>query len=176
MMKLTVDPHYIYIVKNNITYKYNKFEINKILDNKELLGNLSGNDLIQIFKALYGIPSNYLEFFIKKVEIHYEQCKKFIYQSNKFWIDKETRNSLFNLLNSLDSNSEFELIVGEEIVKLSVSKVKDFLTQLEQYASACKVQTLKHINAIKDIKNVEDLLKYDYTLGYPKQINLNDFI
>lgn len=132
----------------------------------------------ELLKTLFGkIESWELQQILEnKCNMFLENSKYFQKNSLKYWIDKETRNSLFNLLNSLDSNSEFELIVGEEIVKLSVSKVKDFLTQLEQYASACKVQTLKHINAIKDIKNVEDLLKYDYTLGYPKQINLNDFI
>lgn len=148
---------------------------NYVYSNLEVLNTLTSAELLDIFSDY--IPENFPNFIIQKINAwHLLSIKNFVYNFKNFWIDKETRNSLFNLLNSLDSNAEFELIVGEEIVKLSVSRVKDFLTQLERYASACKVQTLKHINNIKDIKNVEDLLKYDYTLGYPNQINLNDFI
>lgn len=140
---------------------------------ENLFAVVSMEELLELLTYLVNISEDLPNIIEKKLNIDY---KKFKYSVKECWIDKETRNSLFNLLNSLDEKSNFDLIVGDEIVKLPVSKVKRFLTALEQYASICKVQTLKHVNNIKDIKNVEDLLKYDYTLGYPNQINLNDFI
>lgn len=162
-----------YIVVNNLhkILKCNAFS--EITQNEVLLNSLSAQDLCTIFDSDIDTLKNCTKIKVEKLS---EKLKKVQYKNFKFWIDKETRNSLFNLLVSLDENSDFDLIVETELITLPVFKVKKFLTALEQYASACKVQTLKHINNIKDIKNVEDLLKYDYTLGYPNQINLNDFI
>lgn len=169
---MKVDFNFVYVQKGDKIHKLNRANL-KLEKNLELLKDLEISEIFDILFQGVSRPFNTSEVLKAKLTIDH---KNFIYNNQQIWIDKETRNSLFNLLNSLEPQAEFDLIVEDKIVKLPVSKVKKFLTALEQYAAACKVQTLKHINNIKDIKNVEDLLKYDYTLGYPNQINLNDFI
>jgi capsule polysaccharide modification protein KpsS len=57
-------------------------------------------------------------------------------------------------------------------LEFSPEFVKEFLAKLEVYASSCYIQTQKHILAAKQLKNLEDILNYDYTTGYPEKITL----
>ena len=37
-----------------------------------------------------------------------------------------------------------------------------------------KSTTTKHLQAIKELKTVEDVVNYNYTSGYPDKITLNE--
>jgi hypothetical protein len=67
---------------------------------------------------------------------------------------------------------EIEMVVGDEVLKLTPEFVKQFILQLEAYAYKCYVNTAKHLAAASMINNSEDILKYDFTTGYPDKIVL----
>ena len=68
--------------------------------------------------------------------------------------------------------SEIEIIVGEHTVTLPAEFVKQFILDLEAYAYKCYVVTAKHYQNIKSLTNLEDIINYDYTVGYPDKIIL----
>ena len=96
----------------------------------------------------------------------------FYYNNKEYWLDKATRVGLQSLASYGSDN--MSLVLGDEIVKLSIDKIKEFLAQLEIYAGKCYINTARHLLAIKKLRTVEDIIKYDYTSGYPDKITLNE--
>lgn len=67
-----------------------------------------------------------------------------------------TRTTLWN------DGTRFDLVIDD---------ATQMLFDLEIYASQCYDNTQKHINAAASM--VKDFEKYDYTVGYPEQLNFN---
>lgn len=162
-----------------ISYKDHSYVIYKgdslktLLTNDELL-TLPLSTWKTIFEQKDGICYNDLLYRVLEQKIRYydtsSDVNSFYYNNEKYWFSKEIRTSLQNLANS--SSEDITLVLGNNLVKLSTDKVKEFLSQLEVYAGKCYVNTAKHLQSIKNLKTIEDLINYDYTSGYPSKITL----
>ena len=128
-----------------------------------------------LIKKLYGktFPKNLIKVLDYKIKQNDKSSdvNSFIYKDKFYWFDKNTRLGLMNLANC--SSDIIEVVLGEEIVEMSTEKLKNFLSQLEVYAGKCFINTQKHLNAIKQLKTVDELIDYDYTTGYPDKITLD---
>lgn len=114
----------------------------------------------------------YLPILSKKLEMYdkSDAVNSFIYKGNKYWLDKQQRSCMKTVAES--GLSEIEIIVGEHTVTLPAEFVKQFILDLEAYAYKCYVVTAKHYQNIKSLTNLEDIINYDYTVGYPDKIIL----
>ena len=97
-----------------------------------------------------------------------DNSKEFEYKGKKLWWDKSTRAGLLNLANS--STDNVAILIGDDIISFNLEFLKDLLAQLEVYSSKCLIVTHKHIKAIEKLQTFEDILKYNYTLGYPDKV------
>ena len=97
-----------------------------------------------------------------------DNSKEFKYKGKKLWWDKSTRAGLLNLANS--STDNVAILIGDDIISFNLESLKDLLAQLEVYSSKCLIVTHKHIKAIEKLQTFEDILKYNYTLGYPDKV------
>ena len=97
-----------------------------------------------------------------------DNSKEFEYKGKKLWWDKSTRAGLLNLANS--STDNIAILIGDDIISFNLESLKDLLAQLEVYSSKCLIVTHKHIKAIEKLQTFEDILKYNYTLGYPDKV------
>ena len=97
-----------------------------------------------------------------------DNSKEFEYKGKKLWWDKSTRAGLLNLANSSADN--VAILIGDDIISFNLEFLKDILAQLEVYSSKCLIVTHKHIKAIEKLQTFEDILKYNYTLGYPDKV------
>ena len=97
-----------------------------------------------------------------------DNSKEFEYKGKKHWWDKSTRAGLLNLANS--STDNVAILIGDDIISFNLESLKDLLAQLEVYSSKCLIVTHKHIKAIEKLQTFEDILKYNYTLGYPDKV------
>ena len=165
----------VFIGNNGKFYSVDSLEIVNVLNNTELLSEHSLKELDVLYKKYFGeYQYTYPEILQQKIKI-YDSSKdvnSFEYKDQSYWLDKNTRVGLMNLLNCVDDN--IELVLGDNILTLSVDKAKKFLSELEVYSSKCYVNTQKHLKAIKELKSVEELINYDYTTGYPNKIILNE--
>lgn len=161
----------IIIRKNNKSVSFSIKKLNDLLNN-EILDDLTFEDLLILWKNFYGIPSNINQYLQKKIELYDKSSNvnSFIYKDSEYWFDKNTRLGLMNL--ALCSGSNMQIVIGNELIEVNTDSFKEFLTQLEVYAGKCFINTQKHLNAIKDLKSIEDISKYDYTTGYPEKIKL----
>lgn len=97
-----------------------------------------------------------------------DNSKEFEYKGKKLWWDKSTRAGLLNLANS--STDNVAILIEDDIISFNLEFLKDILAQLEVYSSKCLIVTHKHIKAIEKLQTFEDILKYNYTLGYPDKV------
>lgn len=98
-----------------------------------------------------------------------EQVNMFTLNGINYWFDKATRTSLFQLINSVENDVEF--ILGDVNIILSKENALKFLSELEVYAQKCYLTTHKHLNSIKKLKTLEDIINYEYNKDYPDKIN-----
>lgn len=92
----------------------------------------------------------------------------FLIAGKEFWLDKSTRVGLQQLVNS--SKDNVSLVLGDQVLTIPKDIASEFLANLEVYAGECYLQTAKHQIAVNSINSVEELLKYDYTRGYPDKL------
>lgn len=171
-MKHIIKNASVIILTDNHKAEIPKNQFNKLIVDDKILEELSFDDLQKLWKDLYGVPKNIKEILKKKIELYNESftIKSFIYKDKEYWLDKNNRNSLWNLSNS--SLGDIEFVVGDEIITMNSIKLKAFLLKLEVYAYKCFVNTFKHLKASRDLSKLEDIINYDYTTGYPEKIIL----
>lgn len=162
----------------NITYNN---EVISVRRDASLQSMLSNKKLIQlpisIWKDIFiqkdGIVLEVVlkEILLKQINNHdvSNSINEFFINGKGFWLDKNTRLSLQQLVNSSDSN--VQIVLGDNIFTLSTEFANNFLSQLEVYAGKCFLQTAKHKLMLKNLNTIEDLVNYDYTRGYPQKLN-----
>ena len=112
---------------------------------------------------------------LKKSIVYYDNSKyvnSFYYQDKQYWLSKDMRIGLFRLIYSCAEQITLQL--NDNYLIISSDKLKEFLNQLEVYAGKCFSITAEHLQNIKQLSTIEELLKYDYTAKYPNKIILNE--
>lgn len=101
-----------------------------------------------------------------------DHVNEFYCQGRKMWLDKATRSGLMLRL-SAESNAGAKtttLWYGTHQISLPIENAINMLNLLELYASKCYDNTQGHLAAIEALETVEEVLKYDYTSGYPDKL------
>jgi hypothetical protein len=171
-MKYNIQDAYVVVRTDNHKATLLKSKFSEEILDSDVLKEMSLNDLLIIWKNLFGIPGNVKDILARKIELYSSSSNinSFIYEGKEYWLDKDNRNSLWNLSNS--SLGNLEIVIGDEVVTLSSLKLKAFLLKLEVYAYKCFVNTFKHLKAAKKLSEIEDIINYDYTTGYPDKVTL----
>lgn len=116
-----------------------------------------------------------LKTILKKSIVYYDNSKyvnSFYYQDKQYWLSKDVRIGLFRLIDS--GAKQITLQLNDNYLIISSDKLKEFLNQLEVYAGKCFSITAEHLQNIKQLSTIEELLKYDYTAKYPNKVILNE--
>ena len=102
-----------------------------------------------------------------------EDVNSFTLQGKQMWLPKETRVGLVNSV-TIEKNAGKETTVlwfGGERYELPVDTALQMLSALELYALECYNVTAAHKAAVNALERVEDVVAYDYTVGYPEKLN-----
>ena len=159
----------INIVKNS-TYTLNEiFNIYK----EEFPTNKQWSEILTVREGVLNFSS--LKNILEKSIAYYDTSKyvnSFYYQDKQYWLSKDIRIGLLRLI---DSDAEqITLQLNDNYLIISSDKLKEFLNQLEVYAGKCFSITAEHLQNIKQLSTIEELLKYDYTAKYPNKVILNE--
>lgn len=88
-----------------------------------------------------------------------------------YWLSAAKRNQLVRSVTSWKDagNKNYTLDLREYGVSVDIpcDTLLTMLDSLENYAVACYNATSKHINAVSQLTDIEELLEYDYTQDYP---------
>ena len=109
----------------------------------------------------YDTSSNVNEFFLNDISL---------------WLDKESRLSLKFRFESEMACGKDETILWYKGLQFSLklNDAMDMLYKIEKYASECYDNTQRHISMINSLQTLEEVNGYDYTLGYPDKLYLNN--
>lgn len=102
---------------------------------------------------------------------------KFGNQTLEYWADKHERDSLKNAVRDcIEMGREtYRLDLRDLKVSITVkcSQLLKLLSALEVYAVDCYNMTTDHEYAIKNCLNQQEIVEYDYTVGYPEKLEFN---
>ena len=161
-------------LKTGKRYSIKDFNLDTIIHKEDLISELDMNTLPETLYRVLGVyPTHlYLPILEKKIEMYdrSDNVNSFIYKGNKYWLDKQQRACMKTVAES--GLKEIEIVFDDISITLPAAFVKQFIYALEAYAYQCYVVTAKHLNNIKSLPTLEDILHYDYTTGYPEKIIL----
>ena len=102
------------------------------------------------------------------------EVNNFYLNGKKAWLDKATRVGLVNSL-TIQKNSgltETTLWLNKTFININIDKALTLLAAIELYAMACYNNTHLHYAEISKLTTIDELVAYDITAGYPKQLNI----
>ena len=91
------------------------------------------------------------------------------------WLDKETRTTLANTIESLKMVGRNTLTIwfGDTYIEIGLDLAKQLLAVLEVYATDCYNVTASHINAVNALQTIEEIESFDISFGYPARPDFN---
>ena len=162
------------VLKSKKRYSIKDFSLDTIVKNEDLLSELDMKTLPETLHGVLGNPAPhlYIPILLKKIEQYdkSDDVNSFIYQGNKYWLDKQQRSCMKTVSES--GLKEIEVVLGETSLILPSDVVNQFILQLEAYAYKCYVNTSKHLQIASQLNDPNDAVTYDYTAGYPEKITL----
>ena len=98
----------------------------------------------------------------------------FILNGERVWLDKATRVGLMNSTSIAKAMGKktTTLWFGGMQIEVNCDKAIQLLSALEMYALEGFNVTAAHKKAVAELNTVEEVLGYDYTKGYPKQLKM----
>lgn len=94
----------------------------------------------------------------------------FLFNGSVKWLDRETRSSLRNTIESAElvGRSELDIWFGDIYVTLPLNDARMMLAVLEVYATDCYNVTSQHKAQVRSFETVEEVEAFDVTAGYPQ--------
>ena len=162
------------IVYNNKSYHFSRYQtVDDLLKQKSFL-ELPLNIWTEVLLQKEGSYSlmTLQKILLAKIEYYdsSENVNSFIFKGNHCWLDKNTRVGLVNLANS--TSEPVSLFLDPNFIELDPQTMKQYLAQIEVYASKCYINTQRHLQCAKLLRTESEMLDYDYTTGYPDKITL----
>lgn len=116
-------------------------------------------------------------------EMKYDEITKYDKSSNvnvfslngvDVWLDRDTRVSLMNSTTIAKSMGQENTILWLGTVKITVKcdQAIQLLSALEMYALSCFNKTAEHRKNVEALSTINEIVSYDYTVGYPEKLNL----
>ena len=98
----------------------------------------------------------------------------FMLNGQRVWLNKDTRVGLMNSTSIAKAMGKktTTLWFGGMQIEVNCDKAIQLLSALEMYALECFNVTAAHKKAVAELNTVEEVLGYDYTKGYPKQLKM----
>ena len=104
-----------------------------------------------------------------------ENVNSFSLNGLTVWLDKDTRVGLMNST-TIQKNAGLEtsvLWLGTMALEVPCDQAIRLLSALEIYALECFNITAEHKKNVLTLDNIDDLVNYDYTKGYPEKLIMN---
>ena len=144
--------------KTRTVYKYDIVDIDKRFKTEdEVIAELKKLKNDEITK--YDTSSNVNVFSLNGVDV---------------WLDRDTRVSLMNSTTIAKNMGQENTILWLGTVKITVKcdQAIQLLSALEMYALSCFNKTAEHKKNVEALSTINEIVSYDYTVGYPEKLNL----
>ena len=104
-----------------------------------------------------------------------EDVNSFEIDGVQLWLDKETRTGLYLRFLSEKANGKTETTLWKDTASftLNIDDAIKMLGKLEVYASATYDATHKHLSEASQLTDIDAILAYDFTTGYPERLTFS---
>ena len=94
----------------------------------------------------------------------------FYLNEQPMWLDRETRASLKNTIESLAlvGRDTLSIWYGETQIELDLNTARQLLAVLEVYATDCYNVTIQHKISVEQMTTIDAVRDFDITAGYPE--------
>ena len=153
-----MNPDGKYEKKTRTVYKYDVVDIDKRFKTEdEVIAELKKLKNDEITK--YDTSSNVNVFSLNGVDV---------------WLDRDTRVGLMNSTTIAKNMGQENTILWLGTVKITVKcdQAIQLLSALEMYALSCFNKTAEHKKNVEALSTINEIVSYDYTVGYPEKLNL----
>lgn len=146
-------------------------------DKKITLALFTANCTIYVKKILGMVPSLSDVKAQKLAEISVfdasDAVNSFIIDGKNIWLSKDTRLALRQRFaaEKVVGITSTTLWYGTYKFSLGVDKALDMLNAIEIYACKCYDITAAHKAAVQSMTDIEDILSYDFKVGYPDKLS-----
>jgi hypothetical protein len=98
----------------------------------------------------------------------------FMLNRQKVWLDFELRDRVYQGNERLQriGRTDTTLWLGNQCYNLSIEQAQNIISHIEAYAKDCYNVTAAHKAAVEKLQTVEEVEAYDYTQGYPEQLEM----
>lgn len=98
----------------------------------------------------------------------------FLLNGADVWLDRDTRVSLMNSTTIAKNMGQENTILWLGTVKITIKcdQAIQLLSALEMYALNCFNKTAEHKKNVEALSTINEIVSYDYTVGYPEKLNL----
>lgn len=147
-----------YEKKTRTVYKYDVVDIDRRFKTEdEVIAELKKLKNDEITK--YDTSSNVNVFSLNGVDV---------------WLDRDTRVSLMNSTTIAKNMGQenTNLWLGTVKIVVKCDQAIQLLSALEMYALSCFNKTAEHRNNVEALSTINEIVSYDYTVGYPEKLNL----
>ena len=175
-------PSYAILVSAIVRYKYTQDAVEAI----QLNGNAAelteldawrnhaksiAADILAISATIEGAKDKVLRDIVQYDKS--EAVNSFEFGGKRMWLDKATRVGLMNsvTIEKTSGKADTTLWFGGEPYVIEVDKAIAMLSALEIYALACYNVTEQHKARVNELTDIEAVLAYDYTVGYPDKLS-----
>ena len=144
--------------KTRTVYKYDVVDIDKRFKTEdEVIAELKKLKNDEITK--YDTSSNVNVFSLNGVDV---------------WLDRDTRVGLMNSTTIAKNMGQENTILWLGTFKITVKcdQAIQLLSALEMYALSCFNKTAEHKKNVEALSTINEIVSYDYTVGYPEKLNL----
>ena len=144
--------------KTRTVYKYDVIEVDKNLKTEaEIISALKSMKTDEIIK--YDTSSNVNVFSLNGADV---------------WLDRDTRVSLMNSTTIAKNMGQEETTLWLGTVKIVVKcdQAIQLLSALEMYALGSFNKTAEHKKNVEALTTINEIVSYDYTVGYPEKLKL----
>lgn len=102
-----------------------------------------------------------------------ENVNGFFYNEVFMWLDRETRATLRNTIDSLKimGRQTLNIWYNEINITLSIQEAEYLLAALEVYATDCYNVTAIHKLYVSNLTNIEDVNAFDVSADYPQRLH-----
>jgi hypothetical protein len=99
----------------------------------------------------------------------------FTINGNAVWFDRETRAVLMRRFEAEKATgaTETTLWYGIKNITIPIDKAIEMSNEVEVYACKCLDTTTAHKAAVSELTDINELLAYDYTTGYPDKLSFS---
>lgn len=101
-----------------------------------------------------------------------EAVNGFYYNGQFMWLDRETRATLRNTIESFENVGREHLNIwyGDNYITLELQTAKRLLSLLEVYATDCYNITSMHKKEVSEMETIEEVNNFDITADYPVRL------